>query len=98
MFTKENASTYGKKSSRKGVKNKVSFEIKEAFKNILNDNLDVLKTDIAAMDSVQRVNALLQIAKYILPTLRASSVEIETDKKEFDIPLISFYKTPEDDN
>ena len=91
MFTKENASTYGKKSSRRGKPNKINFEIKDAFKNILNDNIDVLKNDIASMDSVARVNALLSMAKYILPTLKSVEANIEQTNEDATLrKLMSF--------
>ena len=82
MFTKENASAYGKRSSRKGVKNKANFEIKEAFKDLLTNNLEKLQQDIDNMESVQRVNALLQVAKYLIPTLKAVEVDIEQTNED----------------
>ena len=66
-------------------------------KNILNDNLDVLKNDIASMDSVQRVNALLQVAKYILPTLKAVEVDIEQTNNDDTLrKLMSFSESDYD--
>jgi len=93
----EKGNKYGT-GRKKGSVNKSTLEIKEAFKDLLSANMEKLQNDIDAMKGVERFNAMMQLTRYILPTLRASSVEIETDKKEFDIPLITFYKTPEDDD
>jgi len=72
-----------------GSKNKSSLKIKEAFSQIVQDNVDQLKIDIKAMKSSERVNAILQMSKYIIPTLRAVEMDATIDNEVNNSELIN---------
>lgn len=55
----------------KGAKNKSSVKVREAFSDLLNDNLPQLKEDIRELEAKDRVKILLDIAKFVIPTLRS---------------------------
>ena len=55
----------------KGVPNKVNSEIKEAFQLLIESNLEQLKYDIAELEPAQRIQALLQLSKFVVPNLKA---------------------------
>ncbi len=60
-----------------GTPNKVTNELRKKFTLLLENNFDKLQTDIDALDSKDRVKLLLEISKFVIPTLR--STELTTD-------------------
>ena len=74
----------GKKTGgrKKGTSNKVTGEIKEAYSKLLKNNLTTLQDDLNALEPRDRIKAIIDLSKFILPTLRASDVSV----KELPIP------------
>lgn len=72
---------------KKGSVNRSNAEIKERFKMLVDDHLDNLNDDLQSLDAKDRINAILQLAKYVLPQMRSIAVK-EIDKK--DIEPITF--------
>lgn len=73
-FDKESAAEAGKKSTRKGKPNAHTSEIRQHFQTLLEENLETLQDDLNNMDPVQRVKVILDMAKFVLPTLRATEL------------------------
>ena len=73
--------TFGKKNSGrpKGIPNKTTTEIKEAFQMLLEDNLPTLKRDISSLEPKERVKFMLDLASFIIPKMK--SVDLK-DKAE----------------
>ena len=71
-----------------GSKNKSSLKIKEAFSQIVQDNVDQLKIDIKAMKSSERVNAILQMSKYLIPILKSAQIDATIDNEVNNSELI----------
>ena len=67
-----------KKGRPKNSKNVISETARSSFNLLLKNNLEKLQSDLDDMDSKDRVSAVLQIAKFILPTLKAVDVTPET--------------------
>ena len=59
----------------KGSKNKATAEVREAFKKLVEDNLDKLQHDLTELEPKDRINAILALSKFILPQLRAMEVK-----------------------
>jgi len=59
----------------KNALNKNTKEIKEAFSLLLHNNLDQLQSDIDSMKSVERFNAMMQLTRYVIPSLKAIEIE-----------------------
>ena len=74
-LTSEQARKLGKKSSRKGIPNKTTTEIKEAFQLLLENNLDQLQNDLDKMSNVERFRSIMSLCRFIIPT--ASTVEVK---------------------
>lgn len=65
-----------------GSQNKATKEIRERFKNLLDDNMEQIVLDLKALEPKDRINALLQLAKYVIPQMR--SVEVtEKENRNF---------------
>lgn len=79
-FTKETASKLGKKSSRKGVPNKNTLEIREAFRQLLEAQSPKLTKWIEAVadeDPAKAIDLLLKMSEYILPKLQRTEIQTE---------------------
>lgn len=78
----------------KGSKNKSTSEVRAAFQRLVEQNIQQLEKDLEQLEPVQRVKMIIELSKFVLPTLKAS--EIEMDFKEQPLfPKIEFFKTPE---
>ncbi|MCK9235777.1 MAG: hypothetical protein WDA08_04605 [Weeksellaceae bacterium] len=62
--------TYGR-GRPKGSKNKSSESIRKAFLNFVNDNIDSLQSSFDALEPKERFKVLIEISKFILPTLKS---------------------------
>lgn len=76
-FTSETAREAGKKSTRSGKPNRNTAEIRERFKDLLENNLETIQKDLEQLEPRERIKALLDLARYVVPTLRAT--ELKTD-------------------
>ena len=61
-----------------GSPNKTTAEIRKAFQLLVSNNIDTLQADLDSMKPTERVKAMLELMKFVLPTLRA--VEITEDR------------------
>ncbi|MBV1928476.1 MAG: hypothetical protein KUG81_03085 [Gammaproteobacteria bacterium] len=59
---------------KKGTTNKATTVIRDAFANLLKDNLEQLKLDFEELDAKDRIKLALDMSKYIVPTLKATDV------------------------
>ena len=70
----------GNEGRPKGIPNKTTTEIREAFSELLQGNLEQLKVDIASLEPASRVKLLLDMAQFVVPKLR--SIDLQTDEEE----------------
>ena len=73
-FTKETAKEAGKKSSRTGSPNKTTQEIRELIQNLIENNVDRLQEDLNNLEAKDRIKAIIDLAKFVLPTLKSQSL------------------------
>ena len=67
-----------KKGRPKNSKNVISETARSSFNLLLKNNLEKLQSDLDSLEPKDRVNAVINIAKFILPTLKAVDVTPET--------------------
>lgn len=72
---RELASRAGKLSSRKGIPNKATSEVRKAFRLLVENNLPQMQSDLDSLEPKDRIKFILDLAKFILPTLQAVSVD-----------------------
>ena len=63
----------------KGARGKATNTIKSAIEDIVNDNIETLKSDISKLSSRDRVTAITALCSYVIPKLQAVSVEQSID-------------------
>lgn len=67
------ANTTGKKfgGREKGVSNKDTVSIRDAFKLLIENNLETLQSDLKALKPNERIKAIIELSKFCVPTLKA---------------------------
>ena len=74
----DNNNNYGVKSSRKGIPNKATSELRNRVKMIIEDNVERLQNDLDNVEPKERLNFLIQLLNFALPKLKA--MEITDDR------------------
>ena len=72
---RELASRAGKLGTRKGVGNRVTNEVRKSFQLLVENNLERLQNDLDELEPKDRIKFILEMARFILPTLQAVSVD-----------------------
>lgn len=70
---------YGKETSRKGIPNKNTKIVKEGFEQLVANNVDKLQADLDKLSPRDRINAMRDLAKYVIPSLKQSEVEMNAN-------------------
>jgi len=76
--------------SRKGIPNKTTQEIRNAFQLLLENNLDNMKvwlSDVASEDPERALEIMLKMAEYIVPKLSRTEVKADITDKSIVINL-----------
>jgi len=63
-----------------GTPNKTTTDFRQLFADLLYANFDTLQADLSALEPKDRVRALIDISKFVVPTIKA--IEIKEDTKE----------------
>ena len=92
---KELASRAGKISTRKGVPNRTTQQVRKAFQLLIDDNLEQMQSDLDALTPRDRLRFIIDLSKFILPQLQAVSIDDLRDKDEFRVITINL-KSDED--
>lgn len=73
---------YGNKSGgrQKGTPNKNTKEIRDKFQSLIEEALPKLKDDIESLEPKDRIKTIIELSKFVLPTLKAT--EFTTDNPE----------------
>lgn len=68
------AAMAGKRSSRAGVPNKVTTDVRKAFRMLIESNLDRLQMDLDALKPIDRLRIILELSKFVIPQLQSVSL------------------------
>jgi hypothetical protein len=92
------ANTTGQKfgGRSKGTPNKTTSEIREIYKELLENNIERLQDDIDSLDPFNRIKVLLELSRFVIPTLKQSELTMEGPQPIFTLNLGSGIK-PQDD-
>lgn len=63
-----------------GTPNKVTKEIRDKFQLLVEDNIDKLQKDMDNLEPKDRIKVLIELSKFVLPTLKATDVNFDSDK------------------
>ena len=79
-FTKgdKNINRSGRKS---GSTNKTTTEIRKKYLELIENNFEQLETDLKSLRASERVKAIIELSKFILPTLKATEMSLNNETK-----------------
>ena len=79
-FTKgdTNINRSGRKS---GSTNKTTTEIRKKYLELIEKNFEQLETDLKSLRASERVKAIIELSKFILPTLKATEMSLNNETK-----------------
>lgn len=97
---RELASRAGKLGTRKGVPNRTTQQVRKAFQLLVENNLERLQNDLDELEPKDRIKFILDMAKFILPTLQAVSVDDlrEQEAQGFNVLTINLKNGSDDSN
>ena len=79
-FTKgdTNINRSGRKS---GSTNKTTTEIRKKYLELIENNFEQLEADLQTLKASERVKAIIELSKFILPTLKATEMSLSNETK-----------------
>ncbi|MBK5209395.1 MAG: hypothetical protein JJE44_07815 [Flavobacteriaceae bacterium] len=71
----------------KGALNKSTTEIRERFNLLLDNNFNKLQSDIDLLEPKDRIKTILELAKFVVPTLRSTELTTDNENNNF-LPIV----------
>lgn len=90
-FTENNTRSSGRP---KNSKNSITQKTRQTFDLLLENNLSKLQIDIDNLKSLDRIKVILELAKFVIPTLKSVDIT-EAEKTDFQPITINFTKSNE---
>ncbi len=81
MPFKKNDKNINREGRKTGSLNKSTQEIRAKYLELIQNNFEQLDKDIKGMRGVERVRALTEMSKFILPTLKATEMSLSNETK-----------------
>jgi len=89
-FTENN--TFGKGRPPQST-NVATKEVRDRFNLLVENNLDKLQKDISSLEPFQRIKVIIELSKFILPTLKSVDVTTAGENESYDLrPFIIHIK------
>ncbi len=79
VFEKNNKKGAGRPT---GSKNKITQDIRETFKELLENNIHTIQNDLDLLEPLERLKMLLHLANFVIPKLKQQ--ELKTDIRKFE--------------
>ena len=78
-FTKgdKNINRKGRTTGSKGV----TTEIRNKYLQLIENNFEQLEQDLQTLKASERVKAIIELSKFILPTLKATEMSLSNETK-----------------
>lgn len=97
---RELASMAGRISTREGVPNKSTNEVRKAFQLLVENNLPKMQNDLDSLEPKDRIKFMLDMAKFILPQLQSISIDDlrEQEAQGFNVLTINLKNGSDDSN
>ena len=73
-----NKESINKAGRPKGSMNKATAEIREKYLQLIQNNFETLETDLKTLRSAERIKAIIELSKFILPTLKATEMNLNS--------------------
>jgi len=74
----------------KGAPNKDTAEIRQNFQLLIENNLATLENDLKALTPKERIKAVLDLSRFVLPTLKSTDLNFSENNNNINPILITF--------
>ena len=64
-----------------GPKNNATTEIRKKYLQLIENNFEQLEQDLQTLKASERVKAIIELSKFILPTLKATEMSLSNETK-----------------
>jgi hypothetical protein len=97
---RELASMAGRISTRAGIPNRATNEVRKAFQLLVENNLPKMQKDLDSLEPKDRIKFMLDMAKFILPQLQSISIDDlrEQEAQGFNVLTINLKNGSDDSN
>ncbi|MFA6911473.1 MAG: hypothetical protein WCQ59_10165 [Candidatus Cloacimonadaceae bacterium] len=97
---KDLATMAGKMSTREGIPNRATNEVRKAFQLLVEANMPQMQSDLDSLEPKERVKFMLDMAKFILPQLQSISIDDLREKEiqGFNVLTINLKNGSDDSN
>jgi hypothetical protein len=97
---RELASMAGRISTREGIPNRTTNEVRKAFQLLVENNLPKMQKDLDSLEPKDRIKFILDMAKFILPQLQSISIDDlrEQEAQGFNVLTINLKNGSDDSN
>lgn len=75
-FNSDTARQAGRKSTRRGIPNRATSDLRQVVADLLDRNADAIVKDLEALEPKDRVNAWIRLLEFSLPKLNRTSTEL----------------------
>jgi len=72
-----------------GTPNKTTSEIREHFQNLITENLGQLNKDLKELEPLQRLKMIIELSKFVVPTLKATDLKFRDNEERFNEIVIT---------
>ena len=64
-----------------GSQNNATTEIRQKYLELIENNFEQLEKDLKTLRASERVKAIIELSKFILPTLKATEMSLSNETK-----------------
>lgn len=72
----------------KGSENKINYEIREVFKELLDKHIDSISKDIEFLTPKDRINVLLKLSEFVIPKMRSIDFEGRLSTEQYKVYIV----------
>jgi hypothetical protein len=83
------------KGRPKGSKGKANQQIKDAFKLLIENNLESLQKDLDSLESKDRLKMIIDLSSFVVPKMRSVEANVETTNFINDFNIRELYNSDE---
>jgi len=82
--------TINRSGRPKGAQSKVTIETRKAFNELIDGNIGQIQEDLQKLKPYERIKVLLDMARFVIPTLKAVELDNQTQTERFKPIIINF--------
>lgn len=88
--------TINRSGRPKGAQSKITIETRKAFNELIDLNIGQIQEDLQKLKPYERIKVLLDMARFVIPTLKAVELDNQTQTERFKPIIINFTQNEAD--